>query len=150
MSPATAAAAVVRLRTTRPWPGEALLPGGAGGRWNGGNSASLASITVPAIRKKRIASVHGAGNGPRTKIRASEAIADAAADTMERTAHSWVRPTRPGSSRERGEPVFRLLSKYGTPAIAAQAAGMAVKGRLMVVRSLANHQLPATKAGSKA
>ena len=48
------------------------------------------------------------------------------------------------------EPVFRLLSKNGTPAAAAQAAGMMVRGTLMVVRSLANHQLPATKAGSKA
>ena len=83
-------------------------------------------------------------------VSASDAMADAAAVTMARTAHSRDGPERPGPLGAGLEPVFRLLSKNGTPAVAAQAAGMAVRGTLMVVRSLANHQLPATKAGSNA
>jgi hypothetical protein len=97
---------------------------------------------------RRIITVHGAGNGPTTSDKASDATDAAAAATTARTTPSWDRD-QPGL-REVVEPVFRFLSKYGTPAIAAQAAGMAVRGKLMVMRSLANHQLPATKAGSKA
>jgi len=92
--------------------------------------------------------VQGAGKGPNRSNNAREATDVAAAATKARTTPSRDRHQPLG--REVLEPVFRLLSKYGTPAIAAQAAGMAVRGKLMVMRSLANHQLPATKAGSRA
>ncbi|GGV33865.1 hypothetical protein GCM10010212_22400 [Paenarthrobacter nicotinovorans] len=93
--------------------------------------------------------LHGAGNGPRTRTRTSAAAADEAAATIAITAPRRLRPNHHRALAGLA-PVFRLLSKNGTPAIAAQAAGMAVRGRLMIMRSLANHQPPATKDGSKA